>query len=65
MPGDMMIDVLRGVGLVAHDEAVAAQAASLCRRNGIDLASAAFAAALQDSSEPVRRGFHRALGKSN
>jgi hypothetical protein len=43
--------------LAGYDEAVAAQAASLCRAAGEDIDAPAFAAVLKSAPEPVRKGF--------
>jgi hypothetical protein len=43
--------------LAGYDEAVAAQAASLCRAAGQDVTGADFARRLSTASEPVQRGF--------
>jgi hypothetical protein len=43
--------------LSGYDEAVAAQAASLCHAAGQDLGSSAFRTALETAAEPVRNGF--------
>ena len=48
-------DLISALG--AHDEAVATQAASLCRWTGKDVQDKAFQAALLKASKPVRRGF--------
>jgi hypothetical protein len=52
--------------LAGHGEAVAAQAASICRAMGHDLRSEALRSALETASEPARRGFEAytaALGR--
>ena len=43
--------------LGAYDEAIAAQAAGLCRAAGRDVRDAEFARLLAAAPEPVRRGF--------
>ena len=47
------------VSLAAYDETVAVQAASLCRKHGIDLSSPAFVKALGSASPAVKSGFNR------
>ena len=47
--------------LAGYDEAVAAQAASLCHAAGRDLRAGEFPRLLAGASEPVRRGFARFL----
>jgi hypothetical protein len=52
--------------LVGYDEAIAAQAASLCHVAGEDVAGAAMTAKLETASAPVRQGFAafvRTLGR--
>lgn len=53
--GENPDDLVRALG--SFDEAVAAQAASLCRAAGKDIDSAAFSAALEEGAAQVRRGF--------
>jgi hypothetical protein len=43
--------------LATYDEAVAAQAASLCQAHGVDVRANAFQSSLVQAAEPVRRGF--------
>jgi hypothetical protein len=43
--------------LGAYDEAVAAQAAALCRAAGRDVRGAEFTCRLESADAPVRRGF--------
>jgi hypothetical protein len=48
-------------GLAQYDEAVAAQAASLCQGASLDVSTESFRTALQHAAEPVRLGFEAYL----